>query len=248
MRIGITERGDASIDLSWMTKLSDIDGVILITKNITDKFISAVLSANIIRPVIVHCTCTGWGGSDLEPHVPDYEIQLSNLKKLIDKGFPSDHCVLRLDPIIPSIEGLYNTQNVLYKFTSLNLGINRVRVSIVDIYKHVKSRCADNINYLDDDQLYPKGIRIRKVAELLSEFSYEFETCAEPELAKYGFTERGCISYEDLRIMGLQDTCAMYENPQGRSGCHCLSCKTELLENKYRCPHGCMYCYWYDKS
>lgn len=39
MRIGITERGDASIDYSWVDKVSNIDGAILITKNLTDKFI-----------------------------------------------------------------------------------------------------------------------------------------------------------------------------------------------------------------
>lgn len=33
-------------------------------------------------------------------------------------------------------------------------------------------------------------------------------------------------------------------NPQGRGGCLCLSCKTELLTCRAQCPHGCLYCYW----
>lgn len=48
MKIGITERGDAGIDLSWYEKLSLVDGTILITKNITSglkyKLMQAYLS------------------------------------------------------------------------------------------------------------------------------------------------------------------------------------------------------------
>ena len=39
MRIGITERGDPSIDYSWKDKIGNMDGTIIITKNLTDKLI-----------------------------------------------------------------------------------------------------------------------------------------------------------------------------------------------------------------
>lgn len=35
MKIGITEQGDAGLDLSWVKKLSNVDAAILITKNLT---------------------------------------------------------------------------------------------------------------------------------------------------------------------------------------------------------------------
>lgn len=35
MKIGITERGDPSIDFTWTKKLDKVDGAILITKNLT---------------------------------------------------------------------------------------------------------------------------------------------------------------------------------------------------------------------
>ena len=37
MKIGFTEQGDAGIDLSWTCKLEndEVDGAVLITKNIT---------------------------------------------------------------------------------------------------------------------------------------------------------------------------------------------------------------------
>ena len=82
MKIGITERGDAGIDLSWFQKLNTVDGVVLITKRITNAFINKVLEAhNNGHKIIVHCTCTGWGSSYLESNVPDYMIQLNNLMK-----------------------------------------------------------------------------------------------------------------------------------------------------------------------
>ena len=41
MNIGITERGDPSIDFSWVEQMEKMDGVILITKNLTDAVIES---------------------------------------------------------------------------------------------------------------------------------------------------------------------------------------------------------------
>lgn len=43
MKIGVTERGDPSIDFTWTKKLDKMDGCILITKNLTDKVIEQEL-------------------------------------------------------------------------------------------------------------------------------------------------------------------------------------------------------------
>lgn len=87
MRIGITERGDAGIDLSWTGHLDSVNGAILITKNLTDGFCRAVLDNKDRHPLIIHAGCTGWGGSALEPRVPRYHDQLGRLSKLIADGF-----------------------------------------------------------------------------------------------------------------------------------------------------------------
>lgn len=42
--IGITEAGDAGLDLSWVDKLHNVDGAVVITKQITDSFINAALT------------------------------------------------------------------------------------------------------------------------------------------------------------------------------------------------------------
>ena len=103
MKIGITERGDAGINSLWTQKVDTVDGMILITKNITEIFKANVLSLyHKGYKIIVHCTCTGYGSSALEPNVPDYKWQLSSLENLIKRGFPAENCVLRIDPILPS--------------------------------------------------------------------------------------------------------------------------------------------------
>lgn len=61
MKIGITEAGDPSINYEWINKVNNVDGIILITKNITDKFIEEILKVK--DKTILHCSCTGYGGA-----------------------------------------------------------------------------------------------------------------------------------------------------------------------------------------
>ena len=96
------------------------------------------------------------------------------------------------------------------------------------------------------DEFGPSFQQIKIVADSLNHYPYTFETCAEAGLARliYNSEITGCVSDKDLQIMGLY-TVPMTENPQNRNGCHCLSCKTELLTERKPCKHGCVYCYWY---
>ena len=259
MKIGITERGDAGIDLSWQQKLKDIDGAVLITKNITDKFIDAVLAAD--KPIILHFTCTGFGGTILEPNVPTYQQQLNQLKKLIDMGFPADHCVLRIDPLLPCEEGMTKFWEVMKYFSTLLTGVDRIRISVLDEYKHVKERFKEHGLPCLYDGFQASDEQLKLVIKTLASFNanrsifQRYEICAENRLWEltgeicgmndnpFLFEVAGCISQKDLNIMGLPCE-GTGINPQNRKGCHCLSCKTELLTRKQQCPHGCLYCYW----
>ena len=247
MKIGITERGDAGINLSWVSKVNTVDGMILITKNLTETFCLQVLDLyNKGYKIIVHCTCTGYGNSSLEPNVPDYKTQLKHLSYLIDMGFPADNCVLRIDPIFPSEKGLNRVREVINYFISLNTGVTRIRISIVDEYKHVKERYRQHgWNPLYGDNFGPSYEQKQLVANLLNQYSFQYELCAEDDFLKMLNNGQiiGCISTKDLHIMGIP-TEAMTINPQNRKGCHCLSCKTELLTDRKQCPNGCVYCFW----
>ncbi len=266
MKIGITERGDASIDYQWVEKLPSVDGTILITKNLTDRFIDTVIKCyGNGDKLIVHATCTGWGRTDFEPNVPDYKTQLHQLKKLIKKGFPADHCVFRIDPIFPTLSGLNRVMEVIHEFQKQKTGIKRIRISVYDEYHHVKERLkAAGYRPCYGENFHASPKQMESVANALRQFSYctyshhgqvtmrnQFETCAEDLLVKrypHSFKQVGCVSNKDIELMGLEPVLNKEENGQQRTGCHCLTCKTELLTNKYRCPNQCIYCYWKDKK
>ena len=148
MGIGITEQGDAGLNFAWFTKLTmqKYDGAVLITKNANDKFIEYVNTLRAYFPnILLHIGCTGWGSTWLEPNVPPYTFQLKQLQKLLDSGFPADHIVLRIDPIIPTPEGLDAADKVLHDFSEMHTGIRRIRISLLDEYRHVKERIR-NLN------------------------------------------------------------------------------------------------------
>ena len=252
MKIGITERGDAGLDFAWYEKLKNhtVDGAILITKHITPNFIAKVMDLyrSGFTQIIVHCTCTGWGKSVLEPNVPSYHDQLKQLCDLIHCGFPISHCVLRIDPIVPTDDGIKCATNVLDKAYDIGLLPSiRVRISVLDEYKHVKERLK-NLGYSTfyGDIFYAPYPMMQNLIKALNKYDLQFECCAEKYLNNQNqFVHIGCISDRDLRTMGLDNTVSGI-NPQNRSGCLCLSCKTELLTCRTRCPHQCVYCFWKD--
>lgn len=250
LKIGITEQGDGGVNLSWAEKLDHVNGAIIITKNLNDDAINKILMHK--DKLIVHCGCTGMGGTIYEPNVPEYNWQLNQIAKLIHFGFDPTHIVLRIDPILPTKEGLDYLKRVLDKFQEMQntnpgmAAINRIRISIMDMYPHARQRFHNaDIQPPYGDKFYASYEMIHNVIEALYHYPYIYETCAEPYLTSTNIIQMGCISEKDLCILGLtRDT--EYVNPQNRKGCLCLSCKTELLSCKHPCKHKCLYCYWKD--
>lgn len=243
--IGITERGDASLDYSWVPKCRnrEVRGAILITKNITNRFIEEVAKLRETGfPIVVHCTCTGWGRTWLEPKVPEPEEQLSQFTKLLNmKILQKDCAVLRVDPIIPTKEGIERAVAVITHKLPIKV---RYRISILDEYKHVKDRLQTP--FYDNDRMFANWSETHAVMASLWELPYLYEVCAEPYLNTEGhFIQQGCLSSADLKYMGLQEL-PPEPHRQQRKQCLCHWEKTELLNNCHRCPHGCLYCYWYD--
>ena len=243
MRIGITERGDASIDFSWVNKMDTMDGVVLITKNLTDKVIS--LSKPYLDKMIFHITCTGYGGTIVEPNIPEYREQLNNAKKLLDLGIDIDKIVIRVDPIIPTEKGLKRALIVFED--AYSLGFRRFRVSLMDAYPHVRERFrALGVEPPYGNSFSPNKDMINNANVLFKNLKLKYsdisiESCAEGLLTE---TERiGCISFKDFEILGLDVNEADTEGYQ-RKGCLCCSAKTEMLTERKQCPYKCIYCYW----
>lgn len=102
-KIGITEAGDAGLDLSWTSKMNQIDGAILITKCVSPDFYDAALKYK--DKVIIHTTFTGFGHSVLEPFVPAPYDEFDAITTLVGGGFPKSKIVVRINPIIPTKKG-----------------------------------------------------------------------------------------------------------------------------------------------
>jgi len=244
IKIGITERGDAGIDFSWEEKLDTVDGAIIISKYLSDELISKLIKHQ--EKIIFHCTCTGYGGTVLEPNVPPTAWTLKQLSSLIQQGFDPIHIVLRIDPIIPTEKGIQVFENVALQAPANT----RSRISILDMYPHVRERFKaaglplpyGNNNFQASTE---QMASINELIENLTFHGLQFEACAEKELKSSSGNLQyvGCVSPKDLTILGLTSLEQMSAGKQ-RNGCLCLSCKTELLTQKHPCKNNCIYCYW----
>ena len=245
MKIGITERGDAARHFKkWIVKLDSVDGVIAITKDPLSLYKKLKKYKIPADKLIVHCTITGFGASPLEPHVPNYKDALKGHKKFVSWLGPAK-TVLRVDPIFPTERGLVKAKRVLGQAAG-----SRVRISFLDLYNHIKGRFSqlekeDSVYYLEDlISVYELGkihaplwYRKRLVKYFQKYTSSLLEICGEP-----GFTCLGCVSKDDLKALNLKYDANVIGKQ--RAACTCLALKTELLDRRKPCKHGCLYCYW----
>lgn len=267
--IGMTEAGDAGIDFSWLNRLNHgysnrgyrlaneaYVGAILITKaGHRPEFQDHVRQLDV--PCIIHFGCTGWGGTAMEPRNPRPVEMTSAIRDFIDSGFPAERCVLRIDPIIPTDQGIDRALSVLMAAKATIPDVKRIRVSIYDDYHHSREEMVrrgfepvDTVTkWKNEQERRPSPTQVALVAKALASEAPNqiFECCAEPELAAHmpdHFVWTGCLSKQDLAIMGIEMPTGIGINGQNRFGCRCLMMKRELLSNKVRCPNNCAYCYW----
>jgi DNA repair photolyase len=241
-RIGTCEAGEIAFNLDAFDRL--YKGNIIITKRLTDKLIEKLIENS--DKIIFHCCVTGMGGTRIEPFVPTLEETYNKFIKLIEGGFPISHVVLRVDPIVPTKKGIETAMSVLRRFRGL--GIDRVRISFLDNYKHVKERFKEeNIDILYDGKFHaPLKDRLKWLTAIkycAEECEYgNVEACGEP-----GIESISCLSQRDIDILGLTDEITLEGSAEQRTSCGCSANKSELLRVKpHRCEHKCLYCYWRD--
>lgn len=248
--IGITEAGDAGVDLSWEKKLDKLDGALVITKNVSADFQDAVLRN--ARKLIVHATVTGFGGSILEPRVPHPTESLAKIIALVRDGFPQERITIRVDPIIPTEKGLNTALTTIESF--MEEGFGRYRISVIDMYPHVRSRFLKaGLPLPYGENMFAGKEQMEAVDAMIVEArafwanegnrsgELRVESCAEPYLKEP--VPCGCISSHDLELLGL-DPNEVDSVGRQRSHCMCYSGKRELLASRHPCRHNCLYCYW----
>ena len=233
---GITETTDPAFHLELFDNLCE--GNTIITKRLTDKLIEKLVEHK--SKIILHLTCTGMGGTKIEPFVPTKEKTKEMFDKLIASGFPVEQVVLRIDPIVPTEKGLETAVSVLDLFKGS--GIQRVRISFLDMYKHVKER-FDSCNIpLPYDTFHAKAIDRNKAFDKIQirsiDDNFLLECCGEPGIASVP-----CLSMRDVKILGLD-----YElvgDAEQRESCSCPANKKQIIKAKpSRCANNCLYCYW----
>lgn len=226
MRIGITERGDGGIDQSWLKRMDQVDGAIIITK--APHLINLeTLPGN----TVVHCTITGLGGSFIEPGVCKTGDAIESWTRIKEEIGP-ERTVLRVDPIIPRY---WNVQERVIRCASPE---DRVRISFVDMYSHVKRRFQKHGIDIGQADLHSDIVVRERIVHEIGRWSLEI--CGEPGL---GCT--GCVSGRDLAAMGITESPSGRKSMQ-RPSCCCIAEKVELLSSRHSCRHGCLYCYWKD--
>ena len=223
--IGICE----STDPSWHLEIFDnlYSGNIIITKRLTDKLIEKLVENK--DKCILHFTVTGMGDTKVEPLVPSVEQSFKKFKKLIEDGFPIEHVVLRIDPIVPTERGWKSVEHVLDTFRGS--GIKRVRFSVLDMYNHVKERfeaVGIPLPYETFHAPLEKRLEIRdKLVEIGKKDGFEVEACGEP-----GIESVSCLSQKDIDILGLTDKIKLEGNKGQRKNCSCPANKTSLYRGK----------------
>ena len=229
IKIGISERGDPGLDFLWYNKRNIYNGLILITKKLSDEFIEKAMDSN----CIVHATITGLGNSVYEPNVPDLDYSFYYFNELCE-CIGDERVVLRIDPIIPTKEGVKKALDVYNRFYTENDNKTRVRISFMDNYPHVKQRFIEA-------GLRPLSYNFHAPLELRKEILTLFpnvEVCGEP-----GIKSIGCVSEKDLEILGVEIPKNIVKGFQ-RTECSCLSIKKEIFTERKQCPNKCLYCYW----
>lgn len=240
-RIGVTEIGDPCFHLEIFDNL--YRGNIIITKHLTDKLCGKLIENS--DKIILHISCTGYGGTIVEPFVPPYQKTYSQCVDMMKAGFPSSHIVLRIDPIIPTDKGVKLAMNVMSQFA--NIGIKRLRISFLDNYKHVRDRFTEKkIPLLYGGKFHEDLGKRKEILAMLNDHSTacgfkSLECCGEPNIDSVP-----CLSQTDIDILGLKDI-ELVGSSEQRESCGCPTNKSELIRDMpHRCSHQCLYCYLKD--
>lgn len=243
-RFGTTEISDPCFHLEIFDNL--YDGNLIITKRLTPLFIDKLVENK--TKIILHICVTGMGGSKIEPLVPPKEAMYNRVMELINKGFPVEQIVLRVDPIVPTEKGIATAISVIELFK--DTGIKRVRISFLDMYKHVKERFKENDVSLPYETFHAdnetRWEAFSKIFEICDKNNMSVEMCGEPLVGEpFEFKTTPCLSQKDVDILGLDGKIKLEGNKEARTHCGCPKNKYELIKDKpHRCEHRCLYCFW----
>ena len=236
--VWMNECSDARFHLSkFEAALAEGKKCIIYTKTLT-KGIVRVLCNN-TASTHLHLTISGWGSTWLEPGVETAEKEIEALHRLL-QIYPANRVTVRVDPVIPTIEGMAKAVQVL---SAVPQEI-RVISSIIQLYSNMHQlfdRLGVNKAYYtvkSGNVLFPSQNYAQAVYNELNHY-HTISVCGHPYILE-GCDHDGCVNTDSMRSLGLIPV-----NMAGkqRPGCKCQAVKRQLLKYSDTCSHGCLYCY-----
>jgi DNA repair photolyase len=179
-------------------------------------------------------------GKDIEPNLPSKTEIIDTFLKLSDKT-GKKRIIWRYDPILlsASIDIDYHRARFHDLAGQLAGRTEKCIISFIDMYRHIRSRMAD------DSVKPPDESEMRKLADELARFAQTFKikvaTCAEKiDLADSGIEHGKCI--DDRLISELTgEKLKIAKDKYQREFCGCVA---SIDIGEYNtCRHGCRYCY-----
>lgn len=250
-QIGITDQYDASVNYEFTFKHMNKLLNIFITRNISDSRFRWLLNKH-SKNIILHLVISGWGGTPVEPNTPNILQTCEYLKLLLELGFPKDHIVFRLDPIIPNQTGIDILPKILQVLSGF--GIKRLRYKMLlhpDVMLHRQSwhqACffMGNPYYSESyNKVFYSAAdwQRKKIYEILESFqwAFELESCDKYDI-KNSPHNLACISHKDLRVIGINNVDVKF-NYTNKNKCQCPDNRTSIQSVSHtQCPLKCSHC------
>lgn len=130
-------QNDASIDFAWYHQLKENPDqeMDLLVRNLNPDMLHALLSVG--SQVHLYMAVSGYSGTIVEPNTRGMDQILDTAADLLQKGFPRDHLILLIDPIIPTKKGIKRADEVCYQFRGI---VNNVVAAPMILYPVMKKR------------------------------------------------------------------------------------------------------------
>jgi hypothetical protein len=198
-----------------------------------------------LTSIYVLLTVTGLGGTILEPKAPTKDQVLQQLPEIVGFLGSPKRVAIRYDPLVDVVyQGRTRISNIdIELFEEILsrahvLGIPRVIVSYVTVYKKVEKRLAQHgfeiVNHPLEEMI---DFITNQMMPRTENLGMELSTCVVPDL-----TTKGCIDGETLtELHPLQEPCSLAKDRSQREVCHCT--KSIDIGQWFACHYNCLYCY-----
>lgn len=251
IRCGITDLGEPAATDIWMDSYEYFGCklAIIVSKGMpSEKGQQWMLDHK--NTTLFHAGITGWEGTEVQCGTASTEERFAAVEKLIKAGFPRDHVVIRVDPVLLTKEGIKRAWHVMQE--AARRGFTAIKYSWCDVfYQHAQARWQVIGFKKPFDVKEPAGRvlaqdLVNRILKLENESNIHFSICAEKNVVGLGneHHNEGCVDTWAFEKCGFAAS-DVVGNANQRGGCGCGANKTELIPMSMIscCAHECTFCF-----